>query len=51
MLSFKVQAYSFDTLVKEPLACENVQMQIFYNVPTVKEKTRIPVEFDCLETN
>jgi hypothetical protein len=26
-------------------------MSIYYNVPTTKENTRIPVEFECTETN
>ena len=51
MLSFKVKAYSFESLLHEPLACENVQMSVFYNVPTTKENTRSPVVTYCNEIN
>ncbi len=50
-LSFKIKAYSFDTLLHEPLACSNLEMTMFYNVPTVKNNTHIPVSTVCNEIN
>lgn len=35
----------------EPIACENVNISIYYNVPTVKENTRIPINTICKEIN
>ncbi len=51
MLSFKVKAYSFESLMYEPIACENVDLSVFYNVPTTKENSRIPVITICNEVN
>ena len=51
MLSFKVKAYSFESLMYEPIACENVDLSVFYNVPTTKENSRIPVTTLCKEVN
>jgi hypothetical protein len=35
----------------EPLACENINISAFYNVPTVKENTRLLITTDCIEIN
>ena len=51
MISFKIKAYSFDSLMQEDLACENVQMSAFYNLPTVKENSSLPVNILCREIN
>ena len=50
-VSFKVKAYNFDYLIREPLACNDVQLSVFYNVPTTKDDTRIPVSTFCRELN
>ena len=51
MISFKIKAYSFDSLMQENLACENVQMSAFYNIPSVKDNSSQPVNILCRETS
>jgi hypothetical protein len=51
MLSFKIKAYSFESLMHEPLACENINVSAFYNVPTDKTSTRLPITTGCNEIN
>ena len=33
MISFKVKAYSFESMIHEPIACENVIFDLTYLVP------------------
>jgi len=50
-LSFKFKAYSFESLMHEPLACENINVDLYYNVPTTKTDTRLDIDYICTEVN
>ena len=50
LVSFKVKAYSFQELMHEPIACEQINFQLSYNVP--KSGTPpIPINYICTEVN
>ena len=51
MISFKVKAYSFKVLMKEPLSCDDLNFNINYNIPTVSKDSRVPLPTICSEIN
>ncbi len=51
MISFKVKAYSFEHLMHEQLACEQVEFTLTYNLPKGNHNQPIPISYECTEVN